>query len=150
MSAQSFQERIRRIEGRGHREVAPARVMHRSNNDQDRLVIALGLLKRNGIRIESSYPMVFKWLARSGVVLRPLHFWSLLGLTVLVFCGMSLILAAMVIGSIFLSKTPEPIALLLSGGPAVFLGLNFLVAAIYATAMKAHARRLGLPRWEDF
>ncbi len=149
MPTKSFEERIKHIEGRGAREMASARVVQSSNSDRERLVIALGLLERNGVRHGSSYPVVFKWIANWGFVLRPLHFWRLPGLVALVFTGMSLILLAMIFGSSYLSATPRPIALLLEASPVIFLGLNFGAALIYAAAMKAHAKRLGLPRWDD-
>lgn len=149
MSAQSFQDRIRRIERNqrcygGHNAVACTQ-----RTDKDRLQIALKLLERTGIEKRASFPIVFEWTLRFGFVPRPLHFWSLPSLTGLVFGAMSLLFLAVILLCEASGASSGPVVTAIDAGPSVYVSLNILIAGLYACSLKSQSRRLKLPQWRE-
>lgn len=149
MSAQSFQDRIRRIERNHQSAHGQNDGLRADRSDKDRLQIALSLLERKGIDRGSSFPLLFAWIGRFGLVLRPLHFWPVIPLTALVFTAMSLLFWAVIVICDVAGATAGPILKVIDAGPLVYLSLNFLIAGLYACSVKAQALRLKLPHWRE-
>jgi hypothetical protein len=116
---------------------------------RDKLRRALAHLERGGVTGARAYAPVFRWLARSGLIVRPLHYWSFLGLT----SFGAVVLSALVGGAATLAAAigavHRPALAVIEAGPVFFLGLVSALSLGFAALHRMQARRIGLPKWRD-
>ncbi|MCC1494675.1 DUF6404 family protein [Cognatishimia sp. F0-27] len=116
---------------------------------QERLARALDALAREGITGSYAYAPALRGLARMGLIVKPLFFWTPLALFVFGFVLFTSIMGGTALACMALGVAPRPVQSMIALGPDVFLmamtGLSMLFAGIHY----AKARAIRLPRWRD-
>ncbi|WP_371036659.1 MULTISPECIES: DUF6404 family protein [unclassified Rhodosalinus] len=118
-------------------------------NRHEKLRRALAHLERGGVKGAHAYAPAFRSLARAGYILRPLHYWSFLGLTALGFFMLVVLIGGTVTVCLTMGFVPRPVHRVVSAGPVVFLGVSVALALVFAAAHKIKARSIRLPKWQD-
>ena len=128
----------------------PARLHEKARTRREKLDKALYLLAQGGIEGHAAYPSLFIKLARKGIILKPLQFWSALGLFLYDFVIFLLVFAFFLYLGGIIGKVPAFVELLLiRGGPDVVLLAISAIAAVITLRFRIQAVRLGLPKWRD-
>jgi len=151
MSSSSFEARMDRLSE--SQLVRPANANHpplrRAENRHEQLALALDHLDRLGVPRDVSYPPLFRALAHVGIILRPMHFWSMSGLIlsfVMVFAALSGLLIA---AASLLGEKPVLVQVLIGAGPLIFAALAFGLGLVFAMVLKSRSYVRDLPHWRD-
>lgn len=116
---------------------------------KDRLVHALAILEQGGITGGKAYSPIFTMLARSGFILKPLHFWSFAGLSALAFAVLTAFVGLVLGVAMVLGFNTGPVAAVINAGPFAILALNVVLGMGFAFIHWLQASNLGLPDWSD-
>ena len=116
---------------------------------RDKLRRALAHLERGGVTGARAYAPVFRWLARSGVIVRPLHYWPFLGLTAFGVVVLSALIGGAATLAAAIGPVHRPARAVIEAGPVFFLGLVSALSLGFAALHRRQARRIGLPKWRD-
>jgi hypothetical protein len=111
---------------------------------------ALAVLEQCGLAGSEANAPAFRALAKEGIVVKPLVFWSFPGLFIFAFLLLTTFLGGPVMlwvaSGIPLIGAASAIA---DAGPLPFLAVNAALAVAFAALFRIRARRLGLPAWKD-
>lgn len=121
----------------------------RARNRTERLARALAHLERAGINRHSVYSRSFRALARIGLILKPLHYRSLPGLTLVGFALLCVLSGAVVALSLAIGVVPGPLRAVLETGPAGFFAINGMLGLVFAGLIRFQAIGAKLPSWRD-
>ncbi|MGC1496715.1 MAG: DUF6404 family protein [Sulfitobacter sp.] len=150
MSETSFHSRLAQLESAANiraQHVKPT--FHKSRNRKEKLAIALAHLERGGITGSYAYAPLFHACARVGIIMKPLHYRSWVGLT-LFFMALSVFIAVFVlVASALTGVMPRPVRGMIEAGPQVFFTGCFILSVLFAGIHKLKAMQIGLPRWRD-
>ena len=153
MSDASFEARLARI---GAVQPEPSRqpqhnapLPQKARNRRERLQLALAHLSRAGITGNYAYAPAFRGLAKMGLIMKPLHFWSYAGLVTFSWILFAAIFAGTVVACLLLGVMPSPVRGLISAGPTVWVVVNSVMALAFAVLIKAQVKGADLPRWKD-
>ena len=151
MSSTDFNERLARLQKKGAPDGpnGPAGGGPSGGDRKAKLARALFYLDRGGIRGNYAYAPAMRALARRGIIVTPLHYWSWPGLFALFVVIMCLVGAASLGANAAFGPLRGPIRGMIEAGPVVFAGLTTVLAIGFATLHKVQAARIGLPRWRD-
>jgi hypothetical protein len=151
MTDADFQNRLARLgNGGGSGGARPAENTPGPARDRrEKLRRALTHLERGGVTGAHAYAPAFRSLARMGLIVKPLHYWSFPGLTAFGFVMLTTLIGGTVILSLAMGQVPRVVHRIIEAGPVVFFGLNAVLAVCFAAIHKLKARRIGLPKWRD-
>ena len=158
MPSEDFQRRLQALNARSHQApatrtarqtAAPGVAAGRASNRRDRLQRALWLLQQGGITRSYAYSPLFRGLARIGVIIKPVHFWSPVMLALAFFAVLCGIFWGTILVTQAVGVVARPIARMIEAGPAVFCVVGGGLSVVFALWHKAQALRIGLPRWRD-
>lgn len=113
----------------------------------EKLRRALVHLEQGGVTGPHAYAPVFRSLARAGVIIRPFHYWSFLGLTTFGFVMLSVLVGGAVMIVIVIGHVPRAVRAKIEAGPILFLAVTLALSFAFAAIHKIKARQIGLPRW---
>ncbi len=150
MSAFRFQSNLNKTHA--NTASSEARVLHnfeKAASRKDRLAIALNLLAQGGVTGNYAYAPAFRGLARAGLIIKPLHYWSFLGLTLFTAILFCVLAALTIIASLLLGVMPRPVFRMIEAGPVVFFAGNIALSMIFAFIHRFKAKQIGLPKWRD-
>ena len=116
---------------------------------REKLRRALLHLERGGVTGSRAHAPAFRSLARAGLIVRPLHYWSFPGLTAFGFVMLAVLLGGAAVVAVALGHVPRPVRAMIEAEPVVFLAVAFALAVVFAGIHKGKARRIGLPAWRD-
>lgn len=155
MSDARFEDRLARLSQQGRAVGArPAgqpggTVPPAAPDRRERLRLALAHLERGGVTGSNAYAPIFRSLARAGMIIRPLHYWSFTGLTVFGFVLLAMLLGGAALAALALGHVPRPVRAMIEAGPIVFVGVTLVLSLAFAAIHKIKARQIGLPEWQD-
>ena len=151
MSDTRFEERLSRLQQANEPVPAgPARTMPGPAPDRrEKLRRALVHLERGGVTGSHAYAPAFRSLARAGVIIRPFHYWSFMGLTAFGFVMLTVLVGGAAIITVAIGHVPRPVRAVIEAGPIVFIGVTLTLSLAFAGIHKFKARKIGLPRWRD-
>ncbi len=146
-----FENRLARLlQENGPVPVRPAGAMRGPGPDRrERLRRALAHLERGGVTGSKAYAPAFRSLARSGVIIRPFHFWSFIGLTGFGVAMLTILLGGAAVATIAIGHVPRPVRAMIEAGPVVVSVVTLALSLGFAGFYKIQARRIGLPQWRD-
>ena len=121
-----------------------------ASDRSEKLRRALAVLNERGLAGGEAHAPAFRALAKAGIVVKPLPFWSFLGLFTFAF----LLLTTFIGGPVMLwvaSGIPliGAASAIVDLGPVPFFAVNAALAVVFAALCRIRARRLGLPAWRD-
>jgi hypothetical protein len=151
MSDAGFQSRLAQLEAKAQTRVQQqgASQLPKARNRRERLAIGLAYLERGGVTGSYAYAPLFQALSRVGIITKPLHYRSWIGLMVF-FIGVVICIASFVLIAVAITGAmPRPVRGMIQAGPQVFFGGAFVLSVIFAGIHKLKAHQLGLPRWRD-
>lgn len=151
MSDSRLEDRLARLsQPREDVSSGPARPISAPSSDRrEKLRRALVHLERGGVTGSSAYAPVFCLLARAGVIIRPFHYWSFLGLTAFGGVMLCILLGGTAMIAVAIGQVPRPVRAMIEAGPVVFLAATLALSLFFAAMCKIKARQIGLPRWRD-
>ena len=151
MPSEEFQRRLQEIaEKRApNRSAQAVKSLGPISDRGEHLRRALAALAHGGIKGNAAYAPLFRQLARRGLIIKPLHFWSFVSLVLFGFATITACLALGVGMAIAMDHYPRPIAAMLEAGPVVFLAISGTLGVLFAAFHKVQARSAALPRWKD-
>jgi hypothetical protein len=115
----------------------------------EKLRRALAHLERGGVTGSHAYASALRSLARTGVIIRPFHYWSFLGLTAFGFVILSVLVGGGAMIAVAIGHAPLAVRSMIEAGPFVFLGVALVLSVVFAGLHWIKARKIGLPRWRD-
>ena len=150
--SKSFEARLSRIaaDAAQSQTPSPRRASAPAQGRKAKLPRALSLLDRAGIRGNYAYAPAFRALARLGLIVKPLHFWSPLPL---VLFGFAVISACMGLGIglslVMFDHPPRVVQRIIESGPLAFFAVNAVLGVGFALLHWWQARQAALPRWAE-
>ncbi|MEW9918671.1 DUF6404 family protein [Marimonas sp. MJW-29] len=120
-----------------------------ASNRRERLILALAHLERGGVTGAYAYAPAFRALARAGIIVKPLHYRSWIGLVIFFLFLFSAVTVLAVVIGVLMGHLPRPIRSLIEAGPVVYLMLTLTFGIGFAAVHKIKAAQIGLPRWRD-
>jgi hypothetical protein len=147
MADTSFQEQLTRSDQ--PTQAAAQAMPEKAGNRRERLAIALAHLERAGVQGDYAYSKAFRGLSEMGLIMKPLHYWSILGLMVFGFIVFSAIFYGVVFMCSVLDHYPRPVRGMMEAGPVVMFVVNIVLSIAFAAINKAKAVSIGLPKWKD-
>ncbi len=150
MPNQSFADRINRInQGQSATHAATAPTPAPSSGRKAKLQQALHFLGQAGIHGNYAYAPVFRSLAKAGIIIKPMHYWSFVPLTLFSFCLFAFIFGGTTLLCLYLGVVPRPVAGLIRLGPMANLIIWAMLALGLSGLLKFQAKRARLPKWCD-
>ena len=150
MSDTRFGERLSRLQVNDPAPTGPARTMPGPSVDRrEKLRRALVHLERGGVTGSLAYAPAFRSLARAGVIIRPLHYWSFMGLTAFAFVMLTTLVGGAALIAVAVGQVLRPVRAVIEAGPIVFLGVTLTLSLAFAAIHKIKARQIDLPGWRD-
>ncbi len=137
----------RRLEDRLARHAATMPVQEPDGHD--RLRRALLHLERGGVTGSHAYAPVFRSLARAGIIVPPLHYWSLPGLTAFAFVMLTVLVGCAAMIAVATGHPPVAVRAMIGAGPLVFVAVMLALSVGFAWLHHRKAQRIGLPLWRD-
>ena len=158
MSRSSFEDRLARLKQKEThaQQVTPAPVgrpqvplPEKAANRRERLQLALAHLERGGVTGAYAYAPAFRALAAMGIILKPLHYRSWIGLILFFVILMTVMTGVATIMAVWLDARPRWLRAVYQHGPIWFFGLTTVFGIGFAAVHKLKAAEIGLPRWRD-
>ena len=151
MSDTRFEERLSRL--RKVNEPVPAgpagQMPGPSKDQREKLRRALVHLERGGVTGSRAYAPAFRSLARAGVIIRPFHYWSFMGLTAFGIVMLTVLVGGAAFITVAIGQVAGPVRAMIEAGPIVFFGVTSALALVFAAVHRVKARKIDLPRWRD-
>jgi len=151
MSDTSFESRLAQLESKAQakQQQQGAPKLPKSRNRKEKLAIALAHLESGGVTGTYAYAPLFQVCARIGIIMKPLHYRSWIGL-ILFFMALAIFITAFVlIASLMTGVMPRPVRGMIDAGPQVYFSGVFVLSIVFAGIHKFKAYQIGLPRWRD-
>ena len=158
MSKTSFEDRLARLRQK-EMQSQPAMpqmaggpqpsLPDKAGNRRERLHLALAHLERGGVTGSYAYAPAFRALAGMGIILKPLHYRSWIGLILFFVILMTFLTGLATVMAVVIDAKPRWLRAVYQHGPIWFFGLTTAAGIGFAAVHKIKAAEIGLPRWRD-
>lgn len=149
MTDASFEARLARISARHETPEQTPEPPRKAGDREEKLSIALEHLEEGGVRGFYAYGPALQGLAKTGLIIKPLHYWSWVGLFIFFMLVLVAVAAFAIVTGLMLGHVPRPVIAIIEFGPVVFFTGTFVMSFVFTVIYKVKAMQIGLPRWRD-